>query len=192
MVHHNLSVTNVPIVIMYPGDPNMPRLGGMFFNPAYLMVNHDKNEFSIAPAQNSPAPPEIIGIDTAHDCVAWLNGTVLLPTESKPDRNVSTSDQNVPTHDSDKLTTGTVAGISIGAVTGIVFIIAAIFLLWRRRRGTPSEASGCGSANEASIAEKDVEEVFEAFAGAHVHEVGSDVRQSAAELDGRTRLTELH
>lgn len=128
MVHRNSSVTNVPIVIMYAGDPNMPRLGGMFFNPAYLMVNHDKNEFSIAPAQTPPAQPDIVGIDTAHDCVAWLNGTVLLSTSSTPEQSVSTPD-------SDQLTSGLIAGISIGAVAGIVFIILVSFLFWRRRRG---------------------------------------------------------
>ena len=130
MVHRNSSVTNVPIVIMYAGDPNMPRLGGMFFNPAYLMVNHDKNEFSIAPAQTPPAQLDIVGIDTARDCVALLNGTVLLSTSSTPEQDVSTPD-------SDRLTSGTITGISIGAVAGIVFIILVSFLFWRRRRGEP-------------------------------------------------------
>lgn len=189
MVRRNSSVTNVPMVIMYAGDTNMPRLGGMFFNPAYLMVNHDKNEFSIASAQTPPAQPDIVGIDTAHDCVAWLNGTVLLSTSPTPGQNVSTPDSDKL---SSKLSSGTIASISVGVVAGIILIIVAAYLFWRRRRGNTAEVLEPGSANKAVVAEKDVAEVFEAGAGAHVHEAGFDIRQSAAELDGRTRPTELY
>lgn len=170
---------------MFAGDPNLPRLGGMFFNPAYLMVNHDKNEFSIVPAQTLSAQPDIIGIDTANECVGWMNGTVLLSTSSTPEQNSSSPD-------SDSSTTGTIAGISIAAVAGVIFIVVATFIFWRRRRGSSLEASGRRSANQALVAGKSVVEVFEASAGAQVHEAGFDMRESAAELDGRTRLTELH
>lgn len=180
MVQRNFSSTNVPIVIMHADDTNMPRIGGMFFTPAYLMVNHDKNELSISTAHTSPASPEIIGIDTAHECVAWLNGTVLRSTSS-------TSEQNVPAPTSDKLATGTIIGISIGAVTGIAFICAAAFFFWRRTKGNTAKASDRNKA----VVEKDQAEVFEASAAAQVVEAGFDVRHFAAELDGRTRPTEL-
>lgn len=185
MVNRNLSATNVPIVIMFAGDTNMPRLGGMFFNPAYLMVNHDKNEFSIAAAQTPPAVPDIVGIDTALDCVAWLNGTVLLSKSSAPEQDISTLGP-------DKFTTGTIVGISIGAVTGFAFIAAASFFCWQRRRSSLPEASGGGTTNEALVAEKDHVEIFEAFAGPPVFEAGSNVEQSTAELDGDNRPIELY
>ncbi|KAF9693370.1 hypothetical protein EKO04_008823 [Ascochyta lentis] len=185
VIQRNASLTNIPIVVMYTDSTEMPRLGGMFFNSAYLMVNHDKSEFTIAPARATPAKSDIVGIDSVHDCVAWLNGTTLLST-STPEQNVST-----PASDSPGLKTSAIAGISVGAVAGVVSIAIIAFLFWRRRKGSPSETSGSGSAKDALVAEKDASEVFEAFPGAQIHEAGFNERDSALELDGRTRLTEL-
>jgi hypothetical protein len=43
------TLKNIPIVrYSDPKNYTVPRIGGMFFSNAYLMVNHDKGEFTIA------------------------------------------------------------------------------------------------------------------------------------------------
>jgi hypothetical protein len=64
------TLKNVPIVrYSDPKNYTVPRIGGMFLSSAYLMVNHDKGEFTIAPVRSEPATPALMGIDTANNCV---------------------------------------------------------------------------------------------------------------------------
>ena len=55
LIKRNPDWKNIPIVRYTDLDQNMPRLGGMFLSSAYLMVDHDKDEFTISGVQDAPA-----------------------------------------------------------------------------------------------------------------------------------------
>jgi hypothetical protein len=184
MIQREPSRTNVPIVVMYADSDEMPRLGGMFFNPAYLMVNHDKDEFTIAPVRTPKVRPAIVGIDSTNDCVAFVNGSTLVNTSSA-----------LPTSGA-KLASPAIAGISIGAIAGVALLIGVSLYLWRYRKGnSPFKLSGHKSANKAHIAEKGGMEVYEAPVDALIQEAGFH-RERAFELPtdvpARQQLGSLH
>ncbi|XPS90736.1 hypothetical protein M3J09_000169 [Ascochyta lentis] len=178
LVQTNTNLTNVPLLIEYPARKS--RLGGMFFSSAYLMVNHDKDEFTIAEARAAQGQPDIVGIDTANDCVAWLNGTTLSEEPSTPAAPTPTPDS-----DAKKLSTGTIAGIAIGAVAGIALIVGVGFLIWRRIRQIPPPQ------HAATDDEKYAFQAPEPPSELPSHEAYIENRQQAAELDGGFRATEL-
>ncbi|KAJ4313492.1 hypothetical protein N0V94_006930 [Neodidymelliopsis sp. IMI 364377] len=170
VVQRESSRVNVPIVVMYPDSDEMPRLGGMFFNPAYLMVNHDKDEFAIASVRTPKVKPAIVGIDSTNDCVAFVNGSSLVNTSS-----------TLPTSGA-KLAPLAIAGISIGAVAGAVLLIGVSLYFWRQGKGNnPLKLSGHKSVNKAHIAEKGGMEVYEAPIDALIQEAGFQ-RERAFEL----------
>ena len=161
----------------------MPRIGGMFFSSAYLMVNHDKNEFSIASAQTTPAEAAVAGIDTANDCVAYLDGSIL--QTPSPDTTAGGSNQA-------KLSAGAIAGIVVGGVAGIALFAGIFFFLRRRKRAAaPPEPLGDAPADRAYVFEKDHSNVPEAPANTAVCKMSANERDYAVELDGTACPTEL-
>lgn len=129
-------VKQIPIVRIQADDGMMPRIGGMFFSSAYLMVNHDKNQFTIAQAKSEPAPSKLIAFDTANDCVGPAEAAAASTTPGAPtDSNAGNSDSNgSSTSSSSALSSGAIAGIVIGALSGLALILGIAFLLWRRKR----------------------------------------------------------
>lgn len=173
----------------------MARLGGMFFSSAYLAVNHDKSEFTIASVRNEATEETLVGVDTANDCVAYLNGTV-------PGKTVQSSSPRDPEDSGDSggtasaLSTGAIVGIAVGALAVVVFLVVVAFFLWRRR----SKRNGVvpqhtvlaeAPANSPYIFEKKGEQIHEAPDQRAVFKMSDDERDHAVELDGNAQPSEL-
>jgi hypothetical protein len=115
----------------------MPRIGGMFFSSAYLVVNHDKQQFTIAPAQTKSAPSKIVAFDTANDCIGSVEVVAASTTPGAPQSKSKFS-----------LSGGAIAGIVIGVLAVLALIAGIALMLLRRRRSAaaaPSELSGLSS-----------------------------------------------
>ncbi|CAO2656841.1 Nn.00g056440.m01.CDS01 [Neocucurbitaria sp. VM-36] len=163
---------NIPIVSYKGDDSTMPRLGGMFFSSAYLMVNHDKNEFTISQVQEQPAAQNLMGIDTANDCVAALEDG-----------------------GSNGLSGGAIAGIVVGVVAAIGIIATIAFLIWRRRRtsaaAVPISSNPKTAYERVPVVEKYGYSTSEMYAGQSPGEVSGHARDYAVELDGNSRPSEV-
>lgn len=95
-------------------------LGRTFLQEAYIVVDYERANFTVAPAYFSePLPRE--------DLVTIYNTTYVLPT-------------NVPDSGSDGLSAGAIAGIVIGIVAVFVLIGAGAFFYYRRRRNAKAKA----------------------------------------------------
>lgn len=162
----------------------MPRIGGMFFSTAYLMTNRDKNEFTIARAQTTPAKQKLIAFDTANNCTAEANVLGADPTTP------SGSDSSGPPSDSG-ISGGAIAGIVIGVVAGIAIIIVAAFLVWRRKRNVYSPSDSTVPLESHVPMAKYGHDASEMYSDNAIIELGqSDNRQVPVELDGSTRPSE--
>lgn len=167
----------------------MPRIGGMFLSSAYLMVNHDKNEFTIAPVQKQPAAQKLIGIDTENSCIAAVEGgATTVPPSS------GTTNATVEAGVSIKLSGGAIAGITVG-VLALLAIVAGIAFVSRRRKRSPGlakiEELEAPYIMRGSIAEKHGYSTTEMPAGPYAGEMSGDERDLAVELDGNSRPTEV-
>lgn len=170
----------------------MARLGGMFFSSAYLAVNHDKSEFTIASVRNEATEETLVGVDTANDCAAYLNGTI-------PGKTVQSSSPRDPEDSADSasaLSTGAIVGIAVGALAVVVFLVVVAFLLWRRsnkRNGVTSQHTALAEApaNSPYIFEKKGKEIHEAPDQGAVSKVSDSERDHAVELDGNAQPSEL-
>lgn len=180
-IQHNPFLKNVPLVIEDP--PLMPRLGGMFFSSAYLMVNHDKNEFTITSARTTRQQPAVVGIDTKNDCIALLNSTTVIETPFPPNTTSPVPEATVSATGSEasRLAAGTIVGITAGVIAGVSFVLGIALIVWRRLHA---------ETNNTAI-EKDVFEVFEASLDACKHEVCANGRVRAVESDGGFRPPQL-
>jgi hypothetical protein len=149
-------IKQIPIVRIAPGDSMMPRIGGLFFSSAYLMVNHDKNQFTIAPAQTKSAPSKLMAFDTANDCVGVFDAAAASATPGAPQpssgsnnggsnnggsssggsgsSSSSNSGNTTPEDSKSALSGGAIAGIVIGVLAGLALIAGIAFVLLRRRR----------------------------------------------------------
>jgi hypothetical protein len=164
------TLKNIPIVrYSDPKNYTVPRIGGMFFSNAYLMVNHDKGEFTIAPVQSKSATPSLMGIDTTNKCAG-----VVTPS----------SDNAIA---SKALSSGAIAGIVLGTVAALAILASAVFLVWRRKQVSgkhptidadtqpvhttplPNEIYGYG--------------ISELYAGKGVSELSGSTTDYAVELD---------
>lgn len=170
----------------------MARLGGMFFSSAYLAVNHDKSEFTIASVRNEATEETLVGVDTANDCAAYLNGTI-------PGKTVQSSSPRDPEDSADSasaLSTGAIVGIAVGVLAVVVFLAVVAFLLWRRRNrrsGVMSQHTALAEApaNSQYIFEKKGQEIHEAPDQRAVLKMSDDDRDYAVELDGNAQPSEL-
>jgi hypothetical protein len=169
-------------------NQNMPRLGGMFLSSAYLMVNHDKNEFTISAVQEKVASQKLMGIDTANACVSAVEGGVKTTSETpKSSSDAGTSAKGI--------SGGVIAGIAVGAVALIAFITGIVFLVWRRRR-TAAAAAPYKSELDAThtgipVAEKCGYNASEMYVEPETRELGGHARDYAVEMDGRSRPVEI-
>jgi hypothetical protein len=163
LVQTKPDVKQIPIVRIAQGDGMMPRIGGMFFSSAYLVVNHDKQQFTIAPAQTKSAPSKIVAFDTANDCIGSVEVVAASTTPGAPQSSGGTnggspsggsdSDSNSSASKSkskskSSLSGGAIAGIVIGVLAVLALIAGFALVLLRRRRSAaaaPSELSGLSS-----------------------------------------------
>jgi hypothetical protein len=178
---------NIPVVRYTDLDQNMPRLGGMFLSSAYLMVNHDKNEFTISAVQEKVASQKLMGIDTANACVSAVQGEVKTTSETpKSSSDAETSAKG--------MSGGVIAGIAVGAVALIAFITGVVFLVWRRRRtaaAAPYKSELDATHAGIPVAEKCGYNASEMYAEPEARELSGHARDYAVEIDGRSRLVEM-
>lgn len=185
-------VMTIPVV---RSDILMPRIGAMFFSVAYLMVNNDKEQFTISQAQPTPATQKLIGIDTANSCISAANVVGADPTTPSASPTTSSSSSSAssaaPDAGSPGLSSGAIAGIAVGAVGGIALIAGILFFVWRRRRQTgPPSDSGMPLGAQVPV-EKYGHDTSEMYTDTAVTELGhGDARQYAVELDGAGRPLE--
>jgi hypothetical protein len=172
---YNASQVGLTVLSMTEFDSNrlMARLGGMFFSSAYLAVNHDKSEFTIASVRSEAPEKILVGVDTANNCVTYLNGG-----------------------SASALSTGAIVGITVGASAVIVFLVVVAFLLWRRRskrNGVMPQHTALAEApaNSPYIFEKQGEQIHEAPDQRAVLKMSNNERDYAVELDGNSQPSEL-
>jgi hypothetical protein len=198
LIQGKTDVKQIPIVRIAPGDGMMPRIGGMFFSSAYLMVNHDKNQFTIAAAQSKSAPAKLMAYDTAHDCIGAVEVATVSTTPNAPKESGgnggnggSSSGNNNQSNTSDStsksgLGGGAIAGIVIGVLLGLGLLAVIAFIMWRRKRAatneTPSELAAFGNAHPA--AEKYAYHTSEMYGDSGHELMGKGANAHAHELSG--------
>ena len=122
-----------------------------------------------------------MGIDTANSCVAAVDGGATTVPDSP-----GTSSQ--PLEGSNGLSGGAIAGIVIGIVAVLAFIVGIIFLARRRKRAAakaPYRTELEATSDGVPIAEKHGHNVSEMYAGQGYE------RDQAVELDGRNKTSEV-
>jgi hypothetical protein len=184
LIKRNPDWKDIPVVRYTDLSQNMPRLGGMFFSAAYLMVNHDRNEFSIAAAKETPDVQHLMGIDSANSCVAAVGGGATTTSDApktSPDTPAS----------SDGISGRAIAGIVVGVVAGIAIIASIAFLIWRHRRPVSRTAELEATHGGLLVAEKHGYSTSEMYAGQDIAEFGGHAREYAVELDGSSRPAEV-
>ncbi|KAH8722658.1 aspartic peptidase domain-containing protein [Phaeosphaeriaceae sp. PMI808] len=185
-VQTKTDVKQIPIVRIAPGDGMMPRIGGLFFSSAYLMVNHDKKEFTLTEAQPNPAPANIVAFDTKNNCVAPLGGNTTSKSPNAPNDESSPGADN--TSPSSGLAGGIIAGIVVGVVGGIALIASFAFIIWRRK-GTAYQKTRSELTGDSRIPiEKHGYDVAEMYVEGN--ELGSGTH-IAHELDGSGKPQEM-
>lgn len=117
-------------------------LGRQFLSSAYVMVNQDKEEFTLWSA-NPTGIQDLVAIDGAGDEVTEFCAE---PTESSlpPSR---TPDPSTSGKQSETLSTGAIAGIAVGGVAGFLIIIGGL-LWWHRRRKASAVAATAQHAEQ--------------------------------------------
>ncbi|KAJ8111749.1 hypothetical protein OPT61_g5728 [Boeremia exigua] len=173
LLQRNSARTSVSIEIMPENANVLPQIGGLFFSSAYLMVNHDENQFSISRLQQNSLVLSLIGIDSANKCHGQANEATL-PASLDNDNN-----QDQP------LTTGKIAAIIIGVVVAFLLLIVAAFWSRRRRRNSASHGSVAMVTGPQPIhlAEKHGKNICEMHEGGNIPEADSTTMQFAAELE---------
>jgi hypothetical protein len=166
LIQSKADVKQIPIARIAPGDGMMPRIGGLFFSSAYLMVNHDKKMFTITPAQSKVAPVTLMAYDTGNDCIGAVEVVTASTTPNGPKESSSSGGDGGSSHgngnnsgnnsntaessSSSGLDGGAIAGIIIGALFGFTLLAGIAFLIWRRKRTSvdlpPSELAALGDA----------------------------------------------
>jgi hypothetical protein len=212
LIQTKKDVKQIPIVRIAAGDGMMPRLGGMFFSSAYLIVNHDKTEFTIAPVQSKLAASKIMAIDTKNNCIGEVEAAVISTTSDSPkDTNVSTggpstpgnpnsngssnsgsgnSGSNTSSGSSSGTSGGAIAGIVVGVVGGLALFAGIAFLLWRRKRANASPAE-LAAFNQNAPAEKYGYNASEMYVD-NGHVLGTPESNSYRhEMDGTARPYEV-
>lgn len=177
-------------------DDMMPRIGAMFFSSAYLMVNFDKEEFTIAETVPESVKQSLVGIDSVNNCTAALEVAGGDPTHLSPlpGQSGGSTAGSTTSDSSSKLSGGAIAGIVIGALAGLAIVAGIAIIFWRRRRAathaTPVELSGTGSG--LPMSDKYGYHASEMDAGGESSELmHGDNRQYTAELDGTGRPIEV-
>jgi hypothetical protein len=118
-------------------ENSMYVLGRAFLQEAYIVVDYERANFTVAPAYfGDPKPPEELKM-------------ILSPNFVPP--------STTPEKPSEKLPTGAVAGIVVGIV--IAFIIAglALFCFWRKRKNAKQNTEERGETSEIDTALADSE-----------------------------------
>lgn len=122
-------------------------LGRQFLSSAYVMVNQDKEEFSLWSA-NPTDIQDLVAIDRAGDEVTEFCAE---PTTS-PSPPSRTPDPSTSGGQSEGLPTGAIAGIAVGAVAGLVIIVGGLFS-WHRRRKASAVAVAAQHAEQGGPAQ---------------------------------------
>lgn len=121
------------------GNSNdMARIGRQFFSGAYILVNHDANEYTLW-AANATAEQNLVIVDE--------NGNERSSpcTSSTASASASTS----ATASSQGISSGGIAGAVVGSVAGTAVIAGAVFfLIWRKRKAALAKAA----ADQAALA----------------------------------------
>jgi hypothetical protein len=184
-IKRNISRKNIPVVRYTDPNSAMPRLGGMFFSSAYLMVNHDKNVFTIAPIQEKSGPQKLMGVDSANGCIALV--------EERADTASGAPDSS-PSPSAESISSGAIAGIVIGVLAVLAIIVGVVFLLRRRKNVTmtrPFVSELPGSQEGVPVAEKYGYSTSEMYAGSAPGELSAHTSMFAVELDGRSKAAEV-
>lgn len=179
----------------------MPRIGGMFFSSAYLVVNHDKKQFTIAPAQTKSAPSKLVAFDTVNDCIGIVSAAAASTTPGAPQSSSGTngggsssgsnSDSSSSASESKSgLSGGAIAGVVIGVLAGLALIAGVALLLLRRRRAAAAAPSELAAFSSKPPVEKYGYNTSEMYVDGN-EMMASDYKAFRHELDGSERPYEM-
>jgi hypothetical protein len=107
---------------------DMPKLGKAFLTSAYLNVNYDTGTFAMW--QAIPTIEEkLVGVGkSSAGCRIVSNST------SNPTNSTGAAPASSNSNEGSKISTAAIAGIAVGATTGIAIVVVAAFWLMHRRR----------------------------------------------------------
>lgn len=110
-------------------ENDIARLGRQFFTAAYLMVNHDTNQYTLWQA-NATAEKDLVVVDENND--VWPD-----PCSADTPSSSSTSDPSVQQESG--ISSGGIAGAVVGSVAGAGLIIGALFFLLRKKNAAATQ-----------------------------------------------------
>lgn len=119
---------------------DMAQLGSYFLSIAYLMVNVDKDEFTLWPAKPT-TEEDLVALDETSAEIKNIcppgastidsNSTEQIGPDARPKNPASLEDSGIQT--------GAIVGIAVGCVSALAFIGLAIWLLRRKRKSRAIE-----------------------------------------------------
>jgi hypothetical protein len=126
----------------------LAQIGRQFLSAAYLMVNQDTEEFTIWSA-NPTNQVDLVAVNEDGDEVTeFCEPEATTTGPSSPEETDGTTDESDggnEDEDGDEdggISTGTIAGIAVGAAVAVALMAVAAFLLWRRRKRETGGAAG--------------------------------------------------
>ncbi|KAL8708456.1 MAG: hypothetical protein Q9225_007598 [Loekoesia sp. 1 TL-2023] len=105
---------------------DMPLLGAPFFSASYLLVDQEREQFTLWQGDPTSTEERLIPIAPSAACTASTSG------ESSPATNTTPSPERVKGKKS--ISTGGIVGIIIGGLTALVILCLVLFCYLRRRR----------------------------------------------------------
>ena len=131
-VHYSASTVQEILINSIPGGNNgdMPILGRSFLSSAYLMVDVDHQQFTLA-AVNATSAQQIVPIGSP---ACQGPKSIDTPTSTTSTTASTTGPAAVPAGTHQGVSTGVVAGAVVGGAAVVALCLVALLLLRRRRR----------------------------------------------------------
>ncbi|KAG9254075.1 aspartic peptidase domain-containing protein [Emericellopsis atlantica] len=119
---------------------DLPKLGRYFLSSAYVMLNQDAGEFTLW-SSNPTDVEDLVAIDEKGDELTEFCNPTPTPSPSSDPSSSPTgelvggeSTGGEDPGEESTMSTGTIVGIAVGGAAGLGAIVAAVVILWRRRR----------------------------------------------------------
>ncbi|KAF6825795.1 hypothetical protein CMUS01_09678 [Colletotrichum musicola] len=149
---------------------DMPYLGFQFLAADYLQVNHDAGQFSLW-RTNDTTDENLVAIDAADEEVSEV---------CTSPQNSAATDTSIGTNRG-SVSTGTIAGIRIGAVVGVAIVVGlATWILTKKK-----SAAAMRAPDQSTSANDGKQDLTQNDTVPAVHEMGSE--QHAHEMRGQSR-----
>ncbi|KAL8644533.1 MAG: hypothetical protein Q9226_007716 [Calogaya cf. arnoldii] len=108
---------------------DMPLLGRPFFSSAYMLVDHEHNEFTLW--QGNPTATEKKLVPIGPTCTPSIIPTTLAPVSTS---SAIAAPQSPETSDDQAIGTGPIAGVVIGCLAGLIIVALLLHRYFRHQQ----------------------------------------------------------